>query len=287
MKTSLISLFKSIACTVIAAIATLNVASAQEIRIDLNSQQVEQFIELIGGNMNRPIRVIQPDFNRPIVNPIIDNDPQPEPTPVVVDAIPQRLQGTWVETTAAETKYHQLKADGTHNLGVVRNGAKNRFAQRASFVNGVLQLAGGTYSVTMMQGNTLRLANSREERTWVRYDENLPVVNNLQSQLLGVWYEDTREGDTLMVNRYEIKADGSYDMQAFDRLADGTFDLANPVDNLGAVVPASARQYRLAGSKLFLAEGHPHAEGPLELKAEAGKMLVTENGVVRVWKRTP
>lgn len=294
MKISFLRQIQSIVCTVLVAIATLNVASAQTIRIELNGQQVDQFIEMLNGNSSRPIRVIHPDFDRPIVVPVIDDvpqpqpqpKPQPDPQPVVTDLIPSGLQGTWVETTAAETKYHQLKADGTHNMGVIRNGVKTRFTQQASYANGKLRLAGGTYSVIRIQSHTLHLTNSREERTWVRYDETQPA-SDLKSQILGVWYEDTREGDVLMVNRYEIKTDGTYDMQAFDRAADGSFDPANPVDNLGAAVGPEQRQYRLTGATLFLAEKFPHREGPLQLKVEGDKLLVTEDGVVRIWKRTP
>lgn len=300
MKTSLNSLLKSLVLTAFGGIALLNNASAQQIRVNIDPNTVRELVNFIGGEIEedqdwsdeddydfvQPIRrpniqVVEPDFNAPVVDPVT-----PPPAPVQVDAVPQPLQGVWVETTASGTTYHQLKADGTHNLGIIRNGTKERYAQQAAFRNGQLQIGGGSYRVALLR-NTLTLTNAEGTRTWVRYEPNQPAANPLQAKLLGTWYETINDGGIEMLARYDFKADGTYDMLTYDRGQDGSWDTSKTVDHLAASVPAQGRTYRLEGNTLVLAEGQPHGEGPLTLKAGTDRFQVKENGKVRNWKRTP
>mgnify|MGYP006915192949 CR=1 FL=1 len=100
-----------------------------------------------------------------------------------------------------------------------------------------------------------------------------------------IW-RPTATGEMVLF-RYDLNADGSYDMFKYAQDGSGNWDLDNPTAHLGARTSADARPWTFDGQNLTLAAGQPYAEGPLKYAAVTGGIHWTSSKGDRNWSKEP
>lgn len=116
------------------------------------------------------------------------------------------------------------------------------------------------------------------------------VAGQLPATMQGTWFEVTRDrlGNQQLL-RYELGADGTYDLLQYNVNAEGEVDLDAPAAQLSRAAAAQQRKATFANGQLLLGAGQRFEEGPFAASVgrdSAGQPTLNLGGG-RIWSRSP
>lgn len=151
----------------------------------------------------------------------------------------------------------QQNGGGLINNGLINNGQQN----------------GGNFITIGQTGS----GGSR------RKNASVPV------EMQGVWFEvGTDANGSPILSRYDLKNDGSYEMQEFAVSASGQVDLSRPFAQLAQIATADERSAVLENGVLTLGgTGKSFSEGPYAVVQSGKTLSLTSSNESRTWTRTP
>lgn len=245
--------------------------------------------------------------------------------PVVQNNLPQWLVGTWTlndgrmggktelligngQVTTIDYSFSQF---GFRELG--------RTSRSASLSQNGLRIGGKFYQVTRNAPGDITLDGNGQALNLVRAGQqpingggivinnggnNGGQINNggnngqiiqisgtsnrLPASMQGTWYEVSLNGrGEQILNRYDLGANGSYEMFQYTISADGEVDLNAPLARLSQVAAAQRRTVKFTNGVLSLGAGQSFAEGPYNTTTNGSTLTLTDSTETRTWTRTP
>jgi hypothetical protein len=114
------------------------------------------------------------------------------------------------------------------------------------------------------------------------------LTNRLPVAMQGTWYEVSlnSRGEQIL-NRYDLGANGSYEMFQYAISADGEVDLNAPLARLSQVAAAQRRTVKFTNGVLSLGAGQTFAEGPYNATVNGSTLTLTDSTETRTWTRNP
>lgn len=243
--------------------------------------------------------------------------------PVVQNNLPQWLVGTWTlndgrmggktelligngQVTTIDYSFSQFgfrevsRTSRSASLG--QNGLRigNKFYQVTRNAPGDITLDGNGQSLNLVRagqqpnsggnGGGVVINNGGQ----INNGNNGQIIqisgtsNRLPVSMQGTWYEVSlnSRGEQIL-NRYDLGANGSYEMAQFAISADGEVDLNAPLARLSQIASAQQRTVKFTNGVLSLGAGQSFAEGPYNTTVNGSTLTLTDSTETRTWTRNP
>jgi hypothetical protein len=233
--------------------------------------------------------------------------------PVMQNNLPQWLVGTWtLNDGRMGGKTELLIGNGqvtTIDYSFSQFGYRetSRTSRSASLGQNGLRIGSKLYQVTRNAPGDITLDGNGQSLNLVRAGQQPNngggvVINNggqiiqvsgltnnrLPVSMQGTWYEVSLDSKGAQIlNRYDLGANGSYEMFQYAISADGEVDLNAPLARLSQIASAQQRTVKFTNGVLSLGAGQSFAEGPYNTTVNGSTLTLTDSTETRTWTRTP